>query len=97
MSISFTAEELQSLKCKVFKQNVVPSELNHSELPTDLHLVEYEVDGQLYVDSVRAHKLVDIFDPYYDKLQLVNGTLISITSGYGSIKPVLYKTDTDKK
>jgi hypothetical protein len=93
MSISFTEEEQQNLKCKVFKQNVVPNELNDAELPTDLHLVEYEVDGKLYVDSVRAHKLVDIFDPYYDKLQLVNGTLISITSGYGKIKPILYKND----
>jgi len=90
MSISFTAEEQKLLKCNIFKQNVIPSELDESELPSDLHLVEYEVDGKLYVDSVRAYKLVDIFDPYYDKLLPVNGTLISITSGYGKIKPKLY-------
>lgn len=91
MSITFTADEKSLLKCKIFKQNVNASELDESELPTDLHLVEYEVDGNLYVDCVRAYKAVDIFDPYYDKLQLVNGTLISITSGYGRIKPNLYQ------
>ena len=90
MSITFTEEEQKNLKCIIFKNNVVKSELDESALPTDLHLVEYEVDGDLYVDSVRAHKLVDIFDPYYDKLKLVNGTLISITSGYGKVRPNLY-------
>ena len=90
MSISFTEEERHYLKCKIFEQNVVRSELNERELPTDLHLVEYEVDGNLYVDSVRAHKLVDIFDPYYDKLKLVGGTLLSITSGYGNLRPNLF-------
>ena len=90
MSISFTEEEQKNLKCTILKNNVVKSELDESALPTDLHLVEYEVDGDLYVDSVRAYKLVDIFDPYYDKLKLVNGTLISITSGYGKVRPNLY-------
>ena len=90
MSISFTEDEQSKLKCKIFKQNVIPSELDEAELPSDLHLVEYEVDGKLYVDSLRAYKAVDIFDPYYDKLSLVNGTLISITSGHGRIKPKLF-------
>ena len=35
----------------------------------------------------------DIFDGYYDKLKLVGGKMISITSGYGSIKPKLYNPD----
>ena len=90
MSINFTAEEKKLLKCNIFEQNVTPSELDESALPSDLHLVEYEVDGKLYVDSVRAYKAVDIFDPYYDKLKLVDGTLISITSGHGKIKPKLF-------
>ncbi len=90
MSISFTPDELSLLKCKIFKQNVVVNELDESTLPTDLHMVEYEVDGKLYVDSVRAHKAVDIFDPYYDKITSVGGKLISISSGYGKIRPNLF-------
>ena len=38
-------------------------------LPTDIHLVEYEVEGKLYVDAIRAYKMSDIFDGYYDKLK----------------------------
>ena len=41
MAITFTAEEKQLLKFKVFDQNVQKSEMVHSELPTDIHLVEY--------------------------------------------------------
>ena len=55
-------------------------------LPTDIHLVEYEVEGTLYVDSVRAYKKVDIFDAYYDKLT-VGGTLLSITNGSAESNP----------
>ena len=90
MAVEFTPVELQNLKCKVFEQDVNPQALNHAEMPTDVHLVEYEVDGKLYVDCVRAHKMVDIFDPYYDKLKEMGGTLNSITSGFGRIKPVLF-------
>ena len=91
MAITFTTEEKQLLKFKVFDQNVQKSEMVHSELPTDIHLVEYEVGDNLYVDMVRAHKMVDIFDSYYDKLAAVGGTLISISNGYGKIKPKLYQ------
>ena len=90
MSVDFTPEEKNLLKCNIFKQNVNPNELDESSLPTDIHLVEYEVDGKLYVDSVRAYKAVDIFDPYYDKVTALGGKLISISSGYGKIKPNLF-------
>ena len=56
-------------------------------LPTDIHLIEYDVDGQTKIDAVRAFKMSDIFDAYYD-LGIKN--VHSITSGYGSIKPKLY-------
>ena len=88
--ITFTTEERQAHKCKVFSQNINPKEFDDSELPTDIHLIEYEVEGNLYVDSVRAHKASDIFDPYYDKLTPLGGKILGITSGYGKIRPNMY-------
>lgn len=64
------------------------------QLPTDLHLVEYTLDGEFQADGVRAHTMVDIFDFYYD-----NGAKITrIKSGFGTIKPKLFtnqQTDHD--
>ena len=90
MAIQFTAEEKQLLKCNIFDQNIDPKALDDASLPTDIHLVEYEVEGTLYVDSVRAYKMSDIFDAYYDKVSSLKGKVISITNGYGRIKPKLF-------
>ena len=90
MAITFTTEEKQLLKFTVFDQNVNTADMVDSELPTDIHLVEYEVGDVLYVDMVRAYKMVDIFDVYYDKISAVGGVLNSITNGYGRIKPKLF-------
>lgn len=94
MAITFTKDEKQLLKFKVFDQNVDPKGINDSDLPTDIHLVEYEVDGTLYVDMARAYKMVDIFDAYYDKVSSLGGTLLSITNGYGKVKPKLFNGPT---
>ena len=90
MAITFTAEEKQLLKCSIFDQNIDPKNLDDASLPTDIHLVEYEVEGTLYVDSVRAYKMSDIFDAYHDKLSAIGGKVNSITNGYGRIKPKLF-------
>ena len=90
MAITFTSEERQLLKFRLYDQNVNVQDMNDSELPTDIHLVEYEVGETLYVDMVRAYKMVDIFDPYYDKLTPLGGTILSISNGYGKIKPKLF-------
>lgn len=90
MAITFTAEERNLLKCNIFDQNIDPKSMDEASLPTDIHLVEYEVSGTLYVDQVRAYKKVDIFDAYYDKLSAIGGTLLSITNGYGRVKPKLF-------
>ena len=90
MTLTWTTEEKQLLKCSIFEQGINPKELNNSELPTDIHLVEYTVGETLYVDSVRAYKSVDIFDAYYDKLD-GQGEIRSITNGYGNIKPKLFQ------
>ncbi len=94
MTLTFTAEEKQLLKCSIFDQNIDRENFDDKGLPTDIHLVEYTIGDVLYVDVVRAYKVVDIFDPYYDKLKTLGGELISITNGYGNLRPNMYQGDT---
>ncbi len=65
-----------------------------SDLPSDLHLVEYVKDGEPQIDGVRAFTKVDIFNFYYDYLLETSQSfqIISIKSGYGRIKPRLFNT-----
>ena len=95
--INFTDEEKRFLNFNIHQLDIDPKTLDSSVLPTDIHLVEYEVEGKLYVDAIRAYKMSDIFDGYYDKLTPMGGTLNSITSGYGTIKPNLYNAPKKKK
>ena len=83
-----------------FMEGVTKEEIQdlNSELPTDIHLIEFVRGQELYVDAVRAYKKVDIFNVYYDRLNaearqglISNFEIKSITSGYGSIKPKLYQ------
>ena len=82
----------------IHQQNVLAKDLIQSELPTDIHMVVYYHEGKNYSDAVRAAKMVDIFDVYYDKMKEVGkgGTVLSIKSGYGTIKPKLYNPDKKK-
>ena len=82
-----------------FMEGVTKEEIQElsSELPTDIHLVEFVRGQDLFLDAVRAHKMVDIFNAYYDRLNaearqglISNFEIKSITSGYGSIKPKLF-------
>ena len=93
--VSFTAKDLN--KIQLHAQDICPDTFNDRELPTDIHIVHYSVGGDVYFDAVRSYTKVDIFDVYYDKLKDI-GTIHSIKSGYGRIKPKLYgkiKTDED--
>ena len=81
----------------IYQQNIKAADLKESELPTDIHIVEYENEGKLYSDAVRAYKKSDIFDAYYDKLKETGGKIISITNGYGRIKPNMYKSAKEKE
>ena len=87
--IEFSTEELTKMKCQVMDQGIVPDTFDDSQLPTDVHIVEYTLDGQRFFDVVRAYTMVDIFDPYYDRVK-GKGEIISIKNGYGRIKPKLY-------
>ena len=62
--------------------------LDSKELPTDIHLVDYTVEGDTKTDAVRAFKMSDVFDAYYD---FGIKTITSIRTGYGSIRPNLWK------
>ena len=65
-----------------------------SELPTDVHVVTYRYpDGATGCDAVRSYSKADIFDAYHD----ARLTVLSITSGYGSIKPKLYNSQGGSK
>lgn len=93
--ITFTPKELN--KIQIHQQEICPDTFDDKQLPTDMHIVHYSVGGDNYYDAVRAYTKVDIFDAYYDKLHGI-GTIHSIKSGYGRIKPKLYgkiKTDDE--
>ena len=67
-----------------------------SNLPTDVHVVTYEEEGETKLDAVRSYKMADIFDGYYDRGLSVK----SIKAGYGKIKPNLWNIQSkeeDKK
>ena len=67
--------------------------LDSKELPTDIHLVEYTDEGNTKIDAVRAFKMSDVFDAYYD---LGVKTITSIRTGYGSIRPNLWTSPKPK-
>ena len=90
MSLEFNKADYDTMKCKIHDQDVDPTNFDDSELPTDIHIVEYTIDGKTCYDAVRAHKAVDIFDIYYDKTKALGGTVVAIRNGYGKIKPKLY-------
>jgi hypothetical protein len=96
LSINFTSEEKKFLNFNIHQLDIDPTTLDQAELPTDIHLVEYEVEGKLYVDAIRAFKMSDIFDGYYDKLNPLGGKITSITSGYGNLRPNLYNPKKSK-
>ena len=87
MPLTFKSGELP--KCQLVEQNVCPDSFDDKHLPTDTHLVKYSIGNKTFHDAVRAYTKVDIFDAYYDKLN-GDGTIHSIQSGFGMIKPKLY-------
>ena len=83
----------------VFMEKVTREEIEEmrSELPSDIHLVEYVKGNDLFLDAVRAYKKSEIFDYYYDSLNeaaqagaITNFEIRSITNGHGAIKPKLF-------
>lgn len=85
--ISFSAKD--KVNCTIQQSNISLDNWDDSKLPTDTHLVNYTIGDESFIDAVRAYSMVDIHDAYYDKLKGI-GTIHSIKSGYGRIKPKLY-------
>ena len=89
----WTAEDKQAAlrrEVTIFSENVEESFFEQKHLPTDIHRVEYVIGEETVVDAVRAYKMVDIFDVYYDKIAPLNGSIAQMTNGYGTIKPKLW-------
>lgn len=76
----------------IHQQNIDARDVDNKKLPTDIHLVTFTHDGKEYCDAVRAAKMADIFDIYHDKIREEGkgGGVVSIKSGYGTIKPILF-------
>ena len=95
--IEFTPEELRLSRIHVMARNIDLNKFDDTEMPTDIHMVNYLVHGEAFTDVVRAYTMVDIFDEYYQKVKDLGGVITSITNGYGRIKPKLYgKIDAKK-
>ena len=97
MLINWTDEERASAQrgdVNIFILNTSPEAIKEmdKELPTDTHIIEYVVGGETSYDAVRGYKMVDIFNIYHDKFKAdgIDAQVVSITSGYGVIKPKLY-------
>jgi hypothetical protein len=76
-------------KIQIVQESICPDTFDDTKLPTDVHIITFTKNGERQFDAVRAYTKVDIFDAYYDKLKGI-GTIHSIESGYGRIKPKLY-------
>lgn len=63
-----------------------------AELPSDIHLVRYKKPSwkkKEKISAIRAFKQVDIFDHLHD----AGYAVLEIRSGFGRIKPKLFKTN----
>lgn len=77
-------------RVRVFGQGIDRDNLVASELPQDLILVEYEIDGTLYCDGVRSARMVDAFDLFFDQVNAKDGKIINMINCVGKIPPKNY-------
>lgn len=101
MSLTWSDEEkavANRAEVFVFYSNIDPKELKDTELPTDIHVVEYQYNGHTYCDAVRAPKKINIFDVYYDRL-VNSGKVVAIKNGYGTVSPKMwgYRSKNEEK
>jgi len=90
MTLQIRSDVLSANRVSVVIENLDMETLNHSEWPSDLHFVEYELNGESHTAGVRAYKKADIFDCYHDHLKPLGGRVLTIRSGLGTIKPKLW-------
>ena len=90
------AEALPRYGVVLLMQETSKEELDDlaSELPTDTHLVAYYYpDGAAGCDAVRSYSKADIFDAYHDS----GLRIVSITNGFGQVKPKLFNDSKKSK
>jgi hypothetical protein len=88
---------LKKYSILLIKSDCRPGDANDSELPRNSHLVQVEIDGEMYYDIVQANARVKIFDAYYDKFGLPGITKITYTEGKVNPKTWGYKPPEKKK
>jgi hypothetical protein len=88
MALEFTSKELN--KIQVLTPGIDLDDFDHKGLPSDTHIVKYELENGTIYDAVRAYTKVDIFDTYHDKLKPLKGKVLDIRSGYGNVRPNMY-------
>ena len=95
--VTFSGKQLS--KCQLMDQNIDPANFNDKNLPSDVHLIHYTLDGHKFVVAIRAYTMVDIFDAYHEALGS-KGEVNRIQAGFGHIKPNLFgkiKTKEDSE
>ena len=98
MTISFT-EHLLQYDCHLMAEETSHEELValDKDLPSDTHLVRYNLGQSQFIAAIRAFKMADIFDALFD----LGAEVLEITQGYGRIKPKLFgyepPASSDKK
>ena len=88
MTLDFTPKELNRIQ--ILTPGIDPDNFDDKGLPSDTHIVKYELENGVIYDAVRAYTKVDIFDCYHDKLKTQNGSVLDIRSGFGNVRPNMY-------
>ena len=91
MSIQIRSDLKSSNRVNVLIEDLDPESIKSTEWPSDLHLVEYVLEGKTHKAGIRAHTMVDIFDFIHDHLKPLGGHVTTIRSGLGIIRPKLWK------
>ena len=96
---SWTPSEKESSKrkygCEILVENGTWNQVTGTDFPNDARIVTYDVDGERRYDLTRAHKMVNIFDMYYDKFG--PGAVQKIDFGYGRVNPKLWGYQAPEK
>jgi hypothetical protein len=71
--------------CEVLLEKTTLERANDASFPNDAYLIWYVADDKQYIDLVRCHKKVNLFDMYYDKYG--PKSIERIDFGYGRICP----------
>lgn len=81
-------EDLKKYSIKILHENCDRSMANSKNLPSNSHLIQYKLNGTIFLDIVQSYTKSKVFDAYYDKFG--RDVVQSITYTQGRINPILY-------